>query len=575
MSEAAPSFDPFPWLNRHHEFSLGELYRHPDFLPDGQDAPRTLRSIAKGEKNVLVAGGGIAGLTAAFELAKAGQTVTLVEASDRLGGRIRTEHFPRPGDPDYGEFGAMRIPRIHQTVLHYASRTFRMPLRRFIQTNSNGWYHIRGVRARVGRWEDVCAAFPALRHSFTSSPPSDVLDNLIATPFMSLPDEHRWQVFGDGSLSSPSLRRFSNVTLQQFITMPELFENLSGVIGSGQFAIPGLSQEEWEYLGKTTGAYWDEKTSLLEVMNDGLAFFQSNMYEIVGGMELLVQRFARECQALGATILMNAQLTELSVEKTGVRVTCQLENGPESSTFQYVVMTLPPGHVRRVQFPPNTLTPEKADALDNIQFQSAAKSLVYCNERLWEFDPQSGGIYGGASYTDLPNHQVWYPSDNADIVDGPDVPHLAGSASTPGSDRGAGRSWRTQAFVDSVSHRPGVLIGGYMWGTKAADFLSLSPTDRELMIRESLEEIHPGINNHIQEVRSLVWDEQPNPLRGGWSYFGAGDHTRYQAALCEPLFDSTGKARVFFAGEHIAVAHAWIQSSMQTALGAVWHVLTS
>ena len=41
---------------------------------------------------VVVAGGGIAGLAAAFALRGRGATVTLVDAADRLGGKIETEH---------------------------------------------------------------------------------------------------------------------------------------------------------------------------------------------------------------------------------------------------------------------------------------------------------------------------------------------------------------------------------------------------------------------------------------------------------------------------------------------------
>ncbi len=41
---------------------------------------------------VVIAGGGITGLAAAWELARAGIAVELYEASDRLGGKIRTEH---------------------------------------------------------------------------------------------------------------------------------------------------------------------------------------------------------------------------------------------------------------------------------------------------------------------------------------------------------------------------------------------------------------------------------------------------------------------------------------------------
>ena len=43
--------------------------------------------------DVVVVGGGIAGLAAADHLAAAGLDVTLLEASDRLGGKIRTTAF--------------------------------------------------------------------------------------------------------------------------------------------------------------------------------------------------------------------------------------------------------------------------------------------------------------------------------------------------------------------------------------------------------------------------------------------------------------------------------------------------
>src|SRR5438270_5053011 len=48
----------------------------------------------KNTPDVLVIGGGVAGLTAARELTGAGLQVTLLEARDRLGGRIYTRQTP-------------------------------------------------------------------------------------------------------------------------------------------------------------------------------------------------------------------------------------------------------------------------------------------------------------------------------------------------------------------------------------------------------------------------------------------------------------------------------------------------
>ncbi|TDN91336.1 FAD-dependent oxidoreductase [Microbacterium sp. BK668] len=55
-------------------------------------ADRELEELAEAahERHVVVVGGGIAGLVAALECAKVGLRVTLVEASDRLGGNLRT-----------------------------------------------------------------------------------------------------------------------------------------------------------------------------------------------------------------------------------------------------------------------------------------------------------------------------------------------------------------------------------------------------------------------------------------------------------------------------------------------------
>jgi quinone-modifying oxidoreductase subunit QmoB len=55
------------------------------------------------DKTILVVGGGVAGLTAALEAAKAGYDVQLVEKSDRLGGWLAKQHKSVPTKPPYRE----------------------------------------------------------------------------------------------------------------------------------------------------------------------------------------------------------------------------------------------------------------------------------------------------------------------------------------------------------------------------------------------------------------------------------------------------------------------------------------
>src|SRR5690349_10421953 len=58
---------------------------------------------------VVVVGAGLAGLVAAFELKRQGHDVVVLEAQNRVGGRIYTLRWFAPGL--YAEAGGMRIPR--------------------------------------------------------------------------------------------------------------------------------------------------------------------------------------------------------------------------------------------------------------------------------------------------------------------------------------------------------------------------------------------------------------------------------------------------------------------------------
>ena len=59
--------------------------------------------------DVLIIGGGLAGLAAAGELSRAGRRITILEARNRLGGRVDTRH--EPGWPLPVERGAGVHPR--------------------------------------------------------------------------------------------------------------------------------------------------------------------------------------------------------------------------------------------------------------------------------------------------------------------------------------------------------------------------------------------------------------------------------------------------------------------------------
>ena len=74
----------------------------------GQGAYPAIATAPATNKSVAIVGAGAAGLTVARELWRAGYSVTIFEASDRISGRLYTE--PQSGKLTSYEMGAMRMP---------------------------------------------------------------------------------------------------------------------------------------------------------------------------------------------------------------------------------------------------------------------------------------------------------------------------------------------------------------------------------------------------------------------------------------------------------------------------------
>lgn len=110
--------------------------------------------------HVGIVGGGISGLYSAMLLLRKGIAVTLFEATDRLGGRIYTFHFPpRELDEDpYFEAGAMRIPctSIHRPVFDLVrylnrqiSREMRIEFIPYIIAHEKNMAFVRGKKRQA------------------------------------------------------------------------------------------------------------------------------------------------------------------------------------------------------------------------------------------------------------------------------------------------------------------------------------------------------------------------------------------------------------------------------------------
>uniref|UniRef100_A0A3P9IEK6 Amine oxidase domain-containing protein n=1 Tax=Oryzias latipes TaxID=8090 RepID=A0A3P9IEK6_ORYLA len=97
--------------------------------------------------HVAIVGAGMAGLTTAKLLEDAGYKVTILEASERVGGRVHTYRNEKEGW--YVELGAMRIPSTHQILLSLVKK-LNLPTNKFIMDDKETFYFVNGEKIKTG-----------------------------------------------------------------------------------------------------------------------------------------------------------------------------------------------------------------------------------------------------------------------------------------------------------------------------------------------------------------------------------------------------------------------------------------
>src|SRR5204862_7465725 len=115
--------------------------------PPASAEPCGLPPGSGGGRKVVVLGAGISGLVSAYELREAGWDVTVLEARDRIGGRVwsvrggdrvvqtgRADQICEFSDGLYLNAGAARLPSQHHALLGYAPRP-NVPLEEMVNSH--------------------------------------------------------------------------------------------------------------------------------------------------------------------------------------------------------------------------------------------------------------------------------------------------------------------------------------------------------------------------------------------------------------------------------------------------------
>lgn len=482
----------------------------------GYKGPPKLGGDAKGA-SVLILGAGLAGMTAALELRKAGYKVQILEYNSRPGGRnwtirggdsfVELGGFKQACEFEQGLYvnpGPWRIPYHHRALLHYC-RQLNVTLEPFVQLNHNAYLHAsRAFNGAPQRIRGIQADF----HGQVSE--------LLA------------KVTQQGKLDETVTKEDQEILLQSLRAWGALDRdykygaNLRSAEYRGYARDPGggLSGEPLP----------SDPIALSDVLRSGLwrylrnfanYEFQTTMFQPVGGMDMIGKAFARE---VGDLIRYNAKVTQIQQNGSGVTVSyvdAVKSSAVQQATADWCICTIPLPILSQLQI--DVSGPMK-NAIEAVPYAASVKVGLQFKRRFWEEDE---AIYGGISYTDLPIRQIAYPN------------------------YGFNRSGR------------GVLLGAYMYeGANSFEFTAMTPAERVASAVEFGAKIHPQYKQEFETGVAVAWHRVPFTLgcAGAWTDAARAQHYRN---LCQI------DGRIVLAGEHASNLPAWQEGAILSSLDAI------
>ncbi|MGB3640618.1 MAG: NAD(P)/FAD-dependent oxidoreductase [Rivularia sp. (in: cyanobacteria)] len=461
-------------------------------------------------KHITVLGAGVAGLVAAYELEKMGHTVDIMEASNRIGGRIWTHRFGDEDDAPYAELGAMRIPSDHQHTLHYVKEMgLADRLCKFVTVfeEQNAFINVEG---KIFKMKDAPKIFQQRPTGIFTDERYSEQTRLFAAWLKTIVD----------TISPGNLRESLDNDLKSHL-MDEL-ERLD----LEPYFLENGEKIDLQAFVKDNPSFRARCSKALDMfLGDIVVETSSDLLQIKGGTQLLIDRLVK---SISSEINCDRPVVGIKV-KDGYTQIDYLENGERKTrNCEYVLCTIPFTVMRKMEL--EGFDSRKIDSIKNTVYCPATKVAFHTKENFWE----KQGIKGGASFSGAGVRQSYYPS------------------------------------VKFNPERGSVMLASYTIGDDADRLGNMSESQRHNYVKDVVSKVHPELQQQgmITDVASIAWGNYE------WSAGGCTIHWDDSNHTANYLEAARAQNNLFFAGEHCSKYPAWIQGSIESTLEAVYDIVS-